>query len=215
MEKKVPALVIHPETAAMLSTMENGAAGLMIKALCAYAYNDDSEYLKDRSLRLAFELLRNRIDRDRAAYADKCVKNQENVKSRWEKCDRIQPNTIEYDRIRTDTNDTNRIEENKNIKPKEKDKKKIVCVIPEKLNTEEFLAAWEDWLKYRKAIKKAVNDITAARQLDMLAKWDVDIAVGIINRSIENGWTGLFPPQAQDKPPVDKSITGLMSIKVK
>lgn len=215
MEKKVPALVIHPETAAMLSTMENGAAGLMIKALCAYAYNDDSEYLKDRSLRLAFELLRNRIDRDRAAYADKCVKNQENVKSRWEKYDRIQPNTIEYDRIRTDTNDTNRIEENKNINTKEKDKKKILFIIPEKLSSFEFLQAWDDWQVYRKERKNSLTQSTATKQLAMLSEYPPDVAARIINRSIEHGWIGLFAPQAQDKPPVDKSITGLMSIKVK
>lgn len=220
MEKKIPALVIHPETAAMLATMEDPAAGTMIKALCAYAYQNDPNHLTDPTMRLAFELLRLRIDKDRQAYQNMCQKNQNNARNRWS-YDRIPPHTTAYDRIRPNAMDANiieynRIEENI-IKEKDK-KKKLSFVIPEKLNVERFRNTWDAWIKYRKEKKSALTPSTATRQLERLALEDVDVAVAMLEKSIESGWIGLFALgfNANSQPkPTDKSITGLMSIKVK
>lgn len=77
--KKKQALQIHAEVAEMLlHDMDNNDAGLMIKAMCMYHFHNDPEWLKEKSLRLTFKLLRGRMDRDAAAYADKCAKNREN-----------------------------------------------------------------------------------------------------------------------------------------
>lgn len=51
--------------------------------------------------------------------------------------------------------------------------------------------AWEEWIKYRKEIKKSLTPLTVKKQIDFLSKHKKD-HVAIINRSIEKGWRGLY-----------------------
>lgn len=106
---KRQALQIHEEVAELFAEMDNNEAGLMIKALCMYHFHNDPEWLKEKSLRLTFKLLRGRVDRDAAAYADKCAKNRDNIAKRWngEVKNDIRPNTTVYERIPLDTKNTN------------------------------------------------------------------------------------------------------------
>ncbi|MCK5015437.1 MAG: helix-turn-helix domain-containing protein [Candidatus Peribacteraceae bacterium] len=50
---------------------------------------------------------------------------------------------------------------------------------------------WESWVAYRKEIKKTLKPTTMESQLSFLEKNKQD-HVEIINKSIQNGWTGLF-----------------------
>lgn len=50
---------------------------------------------------------------------------------------------------------------------------------------------WADWCQHRKEIRKSLTSTTCARQAKTLAGHpDAD---AVINQSISNGWTGLFP----------------------
>lgn len=51
---------------------------------------------------------------------------------------------------------------------------------------------WEDWVQYRKEKKQKLTPISVKKQIKMLEENKSD-HVGIINQSIQNGWTGLFP----------------------
>lgn len=52
-------------------------------------------------------------------------------------------------------------------------------------------SAWADWCQHRKEIRKALTATTCAKQAKTLAgHHDPD---AVINQSISNGWTGLFP----------------------
>ena|SRR3990167_4192708 len=62
---------------------------------------------------------------------------------------------------------------------------------PGKLNTEEFKMTWENWEKYRKETKHKLTGQTIKLQIKFLEHQPDPIAV--INKSIENGWRGLFP----------------------
>lgn len=53
-----------------------------------------------------FGIIRKQLDRDLDKYLNKCKKNAENVRKRWEEYKRIQTNTTVYDSIRPDTNYT-------------------------------------------------------------------------------------------------------------
>lgn len=63
----------------------------------------------------------------------------------------------------------------------------LLLIIPESLNTPEFLAEWERWKVYRKA-----KDSTYQGQLDKLAKEPVAFAIARLERTRLNGWTGLW-----------------------
>lgn len=51
---------------------------------------------------------------------------------------------------------------------------------------------WSEWLEYRKSIKKKMTDATVQKQIKFLSEHQSDYKE-IIERSIQNGWTGLFP----------------------
>lgn len=63
---------------------------------------------------------------------------------------------------------------------------------------------WADWCQHRKEIKKALTSTSCARQAAALSKHHDPDAV--INHSISNGWTGLFPESVLPGSP--KAATG-------
>jgi hypothetical protein len=65
--------------------------------------------------------------------------------------------------------------------------------IPDKLNTPEFLAAWEEWQTYRKQKRQKLTDVSIKKQIEFLASIGVQDAIISINESIRNGYAGLFP----------------------
>lgn len=51
---------------------------------------------------------------------------------------------------------------------------------------------WNEWLEYRKQSKKKMTEFTIKKQLNFLETYKKD-HIKIIDRSIMNGWQGLFP----------------------
>jgi hypothetical protein len=75
---------------------------------------------------------------------------------------------------------------------KEPEKTNVIQMLP---HGERFRQAWDNWLQYRsRELKKPVTKTSAARQLKMLASLTEQQAITSIERSICNGWIGLFPP---------------------
>lgn len=66
---------------------------------------------------------------------------------------------------------------------------------------------WEEWLSYKKIIKKNyktdISEKTAFNKLLETSKNNKDLAVKIINQSIENDWSGFF--ELKNKANTDKS----------
>ena len=92
----------------------------------------------------------------------------------------------------------NHVPPNRKEKTKEKKEARAGVPIPDSLaSSSEFLAAWKDWLAYRRERKKTLAPQTQAKQLAKLATWGALKAVHSIERSIEQGWQGLFDPEEQ------------------
>lgn len=85
----------------------------------------------------------------------------------------------QFRKRKSNTKDNDRIEENR-IEEKRED-------LPEWLNKK----VWDQWIAYRKEIKKALKPSTVRLQLGFLEKNKVE-HTSIILQSIQNGWTGLF-----------------------
>jgi hypothetical protein len=62
---------------------------------------------------------------------------------------------------------------------------------------------WADWENYRRAIKKKLTQASVNLQIKLLEAHKKDYKA-IIERSIQNGWTGLFPLDGNDKKPTAK-----------
>ena len=80
--------------------------------------------------------------------------------------------------------------------------KEKVCEIPPELNHLKFITAWSEWVSFRKEIKHKLTPTTQKKQLKMLAGLGVDGAVSTLNRSMENGWQGLFPEKTVQTNPL-------------
>lgn len=106
----------------------------------------------------------------------------------------------------------NRIQTNKNDKKEKNDKNpvdKLFNIIPDGLNTPDFIEVWKRWIIFRKEIKKKLTESTAKVQLKFLLEQNNPIEV--IEKSIRNSWQGLFelknnngngkdyPPQTTNK----------------
>jgi hypothetical protein len=53
--------------------------------------------------------------------------------------------------------------------------------------------AWEVWIQYRKDIRKPLKQASLALAQKKLASFG-DSQMQVVENSIANGWTGLFPP---------------------
>lgn len=59
--------------------------------------------------------------------------------------------------------------------------------------SEVFQTAWESWKRHRREKRQALTPTTTRRQLAMLGAMTEPEAIACVERSIANGWTGLFP----------------------
>lgn len=76
-------------------------------------------------------------------------------------------------------------------------------------NSENFKQAWFEWVKFRKEKRKSLTPSTIKKQNEFLSKFTEEVAISIIERSITNGWIGLFeltPELINGKPIVKKAI---------
>jgi DNA-binding Lrp family transcriptional regulator len=64
----------------------------------------------------------------------------------------------------------------------------IDITIPDFINKE----SWKDWVEYRKEIKKRMTPLTAKKQWSLLSRYSPEEQKQIIDKSITNGWTGIF-----------------------
>ena len=67
-------------------------------------------------------------------------------------------------------------------------------VIPESLNTHEFMEAWENWIQHRKEIKKPLTRKSAEMQMKRFIGWGVSESIKAIEYTIEKGWQGIRQP---------------------
>lgn len=69
----------------------------------------------------------------------------------------------------------------------------------------DFVAAWAEWVKYRRARRLTLTEVTVRKQLMMLNEYPTREAIQILNASIQNGWQGLFPERSKLNGKADSS----------
>lgn len=60
-----------------------------------------------------------------------------------------------------------------------------------------FLQTWRDFLEHRKQSKKPMTEIAKDRMLMKLSKYDIQIAIAMLEQSMENSWSGVFELKGQ------------------
>jgi hypothetical protein len=62
----------------------------------------------------------------------------------------------------------------------------------------EFKKVFNEWINYRKELKKPLTATTISKQTQDLQKESITDAIEILNQSMTNGWTGLQPLKARE-----------------
>ena len=75
------------------SCLDNAELGELFRAMVKYAKNEEEPEFENKTLYLVFTFIKNAIDRDKAAYEEKCKKNAENGrKGGKKKEEKLNPN---------------------------------------------------------------------------------------------------------------------------
>ena len=75
------------------SCLDNAELGELFRAMVKYAKSEEEPEFKNKTLYLVFTFIKNAIDRDKAAYEEKCKKNAENGRKGGKKKDeKLNPN---------------------------------------------------------------------------------------------------------------------------
>lgn len=100
-----------------------------------------------------FGMIKKQIDRDLDKYINKCRRNSENIKKRWERRSQkpIQENTTVYDRIRPDTNYTDNNNDNNN------DNDIIIVELDKSNSMSEIEISDSNSLKEKESVKESVS----------------------------------------------------------
>ena len=87
-----------------LEKLSDQEVGRLVRALLEYGETGETEELTGRES-IAFDFIADDINRAKAAYDERCAKNQRNIEKRYAR----QEGTTVYDGIRTNTTVYNRI----------------------------------------------------------------------------------------------------------
>jgi hypothetical protein len=60
--------------------------------------------------------------------------------------------------------------------------------------SEAFINAWKSWVAYRKQLKRKLTDASVQAQFKDFVLWGEAKSIDAIERSIRQGWQGLFEP---------------------
>jgi hypothetical protein len=72
-------------------------------------------------------------------------------------------------------------------------------------HSERFATAWDEWRMHRREKKLGLTKTSSGKQLVMLSLMSESDAIAVIDQSITNGWTGLFPVKKQGYQPKTQS----------
>ena len=170
--------------------MEDKQAGQLFKVIYHYQINNKLPEDIDPVLDLLVTTFINQFKRDQEKYEERCRKNKENAKKRWDAtaCDGIQTNAKHaYSDSDSDSDNDS----------KKDSKLKNNIILPDYLN----LDIWKEYLDMRKKLK-APNTETALnrilKKLEGFEKQEIGNGTLAIENSIENGWKGVFEPKQQN-----------------
>lgn len=85
------------------------------------------------------------------------------------------------------------------------------AVVSLPFTSEQFAKAWSEWQAYRRERRlPKLKPSSVRKQFRALGEWGEEAAIASIDRSIAQGWQGLFPPSPQQIKPAGTPVSGIM-----
>lgn len=200
--------------------------GIWFEMLCFMWESNERGYLKytneelARLLRLPEDLLKQKLEQlfkrgiysvretDGAIYSRRMVRDQEirEIRKKAGSLGGKQTFAKKFAQAKTQANSedeyeteiVNEIKENKVMdNPKIVKQEYFVDMLPID-SKQDFIETWNEWVDFRREIKKKLTKSTAKKQITFLLNQPNPIKC--INQSIQNGWQGLFEVVDKSKP---------------
>lgn len=77
--------ILYSDQLEMVNQLSDEQAGLLLKHIYQYSIKPEFNSIKDPAVKIAFTAIKTSIDRDTNKYLQRCEKNQENIRKRWNK----------------------------------------------------------------------------------------------------------------------------------
>ena len=121
-----------------------------------------------------------------------------------------QPDLFSTELTRVNTRESTRPDASKGEgkgRKEEKGKDSRVTAVDLPFQSEEFKEAWDDWVTFRKEIRKPLAPSTIKRQFKTIAAWGERMSIRIIETNISNGWYGLRDYNVSNVTPIQMPST--------
>lgn len=172
--------ILHKDSLAILDEMTDEQAGQLFKAIYNYQVNGD-ECCDDFGIRMAFAPFKTQFVRDSAKYTNVVERNRANG-SKGGRPKKTQskpkkPNGLSKNPKKPDSDsDSDNVSDNE----------------INGLFTNPLDIAINEFRLHRKQMRKPLSALAEQKLRKKLSKYDVPVAVDMVNQSIENGWQGVF-----------------------
>lgn len=176
-------VVMYYDLLEQLQDFTDEQFGKITRAMIKYDRDGIEPQFNDIQIKLAFNILKPTIDRNKQEYQEKCDKNRENINKRWKKQD-----TNEYDCIRMNTNYTDiDIDKDKEIDKeidKDNNKKEIYKEKVEQSPTHTQTLK-EEKHKYGEYNHVLLTDKELNRLKDEIGEKNTESAIKLLDEAIE------------------------------
>ena len=123
MDEKKDGFVIYSSYAEKFEDLTDEQFGRLMRIVCEYEKTGETPKIEDKSIRIAFKVIKYELDANGQKYETICEKRKKAIQARWEKKTESEVNTNDtkvYKSIQVNTNDTDK------DKDKDKDKENII-----------------------------------------------------------------------------------------
>lgn len=175
---------VYVEWGDLFEKLTDEEAGRLIKHFFRYI-DDQNPEAPDRLTDIAFEPIKKQLQRDLIKWRDKCQKNKENARIRWDAnaCERKKSDANHADEDEVEDEVEDKVEDEDIIREKKFSFKKSLIA----LGVEEALIS--DWMLVRKQ-KKAANTETAFKSIKREIELTGLSANECIRIAVEKSWQG-------------------------
>ena len=203
-------IIVHLDSLEVLSELTNEQSGILFKAIKSYANGIEPEL--DFSMKLAFLPFKNQFIRDSEKYEKTCevrrVAGSIGGKQKVANASKSKQKVANL--ADSDSN-------NKNDSNKDSDSKNEIYLWFEQFSKKEnWFNLWNSWTEYKSSqfkfsYKSKKTEMAAIKELFTLSERNFENAEKIVNKSIANGYKGLFTINESNKP-AEKNETQIKSI---
>jgi hypothetical protein len=204
MAENKKSFLLYADLIHTVKKMPKEKAGELFLTILSYV-NDENPVIDDMLIDLVFEPIKRQMKRDLVKYEEKINKCSEAGKLSAAKkalqrsIEDEQNSTKSTDVEVSSTKSTVTVNDTVTVTVTDTKKKKEIRYA---FDSDIFKNKYNDWLEFRKQKRKPLAAQSIEQQMAFLKRYGEDVAIQIIDKSIMNGWQGLFAPKEGEAEPV-------------